>query len=128
MEALHGMLISSRCSNYTEGSFMSAGTEIKGRKTGIRAIRVHQKHGPSLQQQCSAIDEETLQQLPRTYPSGGHAVSFGKQQIGNMMLWGQETKNRMEAKTHTVRIQHSILMKHVRSGTRGQQHRLPPLA
>lgn len=52
------MLRSSRCSDDTEGSLMRAGTEIKGRKTGIRAIRVHQNHRPSLQQQCSATDEK----------------------------------------------------------------------
>lgn len=38
------MLISSLCSDDTEGSLVCAGTEIKGRKTGIRAIREHQKH------------------------------------------------------------------------------------
>lgn len=55
------MLISSRCLNDTEGSLLRAGTEIKGKETGIRALWVHQKHRPSLQQQSSAIDEKAFQ-------------------------------------------------------------------
>lgn len=65
-EVLQGTLISSRCPNDTEGRLTHAGREIKERKTGIRAIREHQKHTPALQQQRSAIDENM--ELPLTYP------------------------------------------------------------
>lgn len=65
-EVLQGTLISSRCSNDTEGRLTHAGREIKGRETGIRAIRVHQKHRQASEQQRSAPDEN--RELPLTYP------------------------------------------------------------
>lgn len=104
MEVLQETLISSQYSDDTEGSLLPVGTESKGRKTGFGAIRMHQKHRPSLQRRCSAINENKPPQWrPRASPSGRHAVGFGEQHIYNVMLWGQETKEEDRVDANALR-------------------------
>lgn len=115
-EVLQGTLISSRCSNDTEGRLTHAGREIKEGKTGIRAIRVHQKHRPALQQQRSATDENM--ELPLTYPFRQSRCFFFQAADLQRDALGARDKEQDGSK-HTVMIHCSILTTLVHPGPQG---------